>query len=98
MGTAGNVGTDQRIFRMKDMGIDLFKRIPSVIIIAVTGGWLKTLSAHFIGLHGHDDFHLVIFCHRIDRFKPVLQTFYDSVAKIINFRQDSRVFIHFFHL
>ena len=73
MGSAGDLRTDQRIFRVKIAGIDLLKSVPSDVVIAVAGGSLQAGFSDVGFLHGADDPELIVFGGPVDLFKASAQ-------------------------
>ena len=66
MGAAGDLRSHQRCLRAKDMGIDAFQIVPSVIIVAVAGGGIEMHGSQAVGLHGLDHLGLIVLRHGIN--------------------------------
>ena len=78
MGSAGDLGTDEGIFRMENMGVYGLKSISPQVIIAVPGRSKQTGLAYFGILHGFDNFQLVIFGSIVDLRKSFFESFQDA--------------------
>ena len=75
MCATGDLWSDQCIFRVEQIGIYLFQRIASDIIVAIAGCTEQTCFADTCLLHGTDHLQLVIFRRFVDRGKTILQIF-----------------------
>ena len=73
MGSAGDLRTDQRIFRVEITGIDLLKSVPPDVVIAVAGGSLQAGLSDVGLLHGADNPELIIFGSPVNLLKASAQ-------------------------
>ena len=80
MCAACDLRPDQRIFCLKDMSVDLFKLIPSHIIVTVTVRRGKTCRIDTCLLHRIDDFKLSTLCSLIDLAETWDQVFQDLLS------------------
>ena len=72
MGSACDLRSYQCIFRVECIRIYLFQRIPSVIVVAISGTSGKMFCTDTVFLHGMQYFQLIVLCIFIDRIKTCL--------------------------
>ena len=100
MGAAGDLGPDQGRFRVKYIGVDLFQRIPSQIVIAVAGGGGEAGGGNPVALHGGEHLGLVVFGDGVNGGKTVPEGLQSLLPVGVNTGRYAHFHIHidqFFH-
>ena len=98
MGTAGDLGSHQRVLRLKDSGIHLFQRIPSQIVVSIARGSQKTGLTHICFLHGSYHLELIVFCIFVDLRKTSRKRVEYLLTKTIHFVRNAKSAVQFSHV
>ena len=83
---------------MKGICVYSFQRIPSQIIITISGRRIQTGLADFIFLHGMKNLQLVILCVFINLLKTAFQFFFNFISIGQYLRADPQFPVHCFHI
>ena len=86
MRTTGDMGANQRSFRVEDICINLLQFIAAFVIVAVTGGSGKAGGTDTVFLESGQYFCLIVFGNLINRIEALGKLCLNFFTICVNFR------------